>query len=220
MRERIANAEGAAGRPAGSVRLLAVSKRHPTVAIREAYACGQREFGENYAQELAVKALELADVTDLRLHMVGNLQRNKVKLVAPLAACVQTIDSLRLAEALSRRVEAKGRLPLPVLIEVNMGGEEHKSGCLSEELPVLIDSIGALSSIALCGLMTIPPYSEDPADSRPFFDALAELREQQGGERVLPELSMGMSADLEYAIAAGSTMVRVGTAIFGERPPL
>ena len=221
VHERIAAAERAAGRPLGSVRLLAVSKRHRSAAIRNAYACGQREFGENYAQELAGKAAELADLTDLELHMIGNLQRNKAKLIAPVAACVQTVDSPRLAEALAQRVAVIERAPLSVLIEVNVGREGQKSGCSIDEVANLVEVIERLPSITLRGLMTIPPQSQcdDPAETRPYFDQLAELRERHGGERALPELSMGMSADLECAIAAGATMVRVGTAIFGQRPP-
>ncbi len=219
VHERIANAERAAGRKSGSVRLLAVSKRHPATAIRDAYACGQREFGENYAQELAGKASELADLPDLRLHMIGSLQRNKAKLVAPVAACVQTVDSPALAEALARRVLGIERAPLLVLIEVNVGGEGQKGGCSPDEVASLVESVEALPSLVLRGLMTIPPHSDDPAESRRYFDALAELREQQGGAEILPELSMGMSADLEYAVGAGATMVRVGTAIFGQRRP-
>ena len=219
VKERIATAERAAGRPRGSVRLLAVSKRHPAAAIRDAYACGQREFGENYAQELASKAAELADLPNLALHMIGNLQRNKAKLIAPVAACVQTVDSGRLAETLAQRVAVLERAPLLVLIEVNVGGEGQKSGCAPDDVASLVDVVERLPSITLRGLMTIPPQCEDPAAMRPYFDQLAELRERHGGERALPELSMGMSADLEYAIAAGATMVRVGTAIFGQRPP-
>jgi PLP dependent protein len=219
VRDRIADAERAAGREPGSVQLLAVGKRHPSALIREAYACGQRAFGENYAQELAGKASELTDLSDLEWHMIGNLQRNKVKLVAPVAACVQTVDSVRLANALDARVKELAREPLRVLIEVNVGGEGQKSGCLPSELTALVGAIAPLSSVTLGGLMTIPPHSENPADSGRYFELLSELREQHGGEQHLPELSMGMSADLESAIASGSTMVRVGTAIFGERPP-
>lgn len=219
VRERVADAERAAGREPGSVDLLAVSKRHPATAIREAYAWGQRKFGENYAQELAAKAAELADLSGLRLHMIGKVQRNKVKLLAPVTACVHTVDSVRLAEALARQAEAIGRPPLPVLIEVNVGDEGQKSGCSPAEIAGLVDAVAELGSIELRGLMTIPPRTADPAESRRYFDVLAELRQQHGGERLLPELSMGMSDDLEYAIGAGSTMVRVGTAIFGARPP-
>ncbi len=219
VRARIAAAAAAAGRPAP--RLLAVSKRQPVDALREAYAAGQRDFGENYVQELCDKARQLADLPELRLHLIGHLQRNKVKAVLGAASAVHTLDSLRLVEELARRAQVErleaGRPPLPVLVEVNVGGEAAKSGCTPGELPTLLDALSGARALELRGLMTVPPYTEEPEGARPYFERLAALREALGGAARLPELSMGMSHDLEVAIAAGATLVRVGTAIFGAR---
>jgi len=216
VRESIAAAARRSGRAPESVRLVAVSKTKPATAIREAYAAGQRDFGENYVQELAEKAEALADLTDLRWHFIGHLQRNKARVAARLSTLIHTVDSVRLATELDRRASERGS-PLPVLVEVNVGGEAQKTGCRPGELGALLDAIEGQTSLRLSGLMTVPPHTEDPADSRPFFDALAGLRDVHGGEARLPELSMGMTHDLEHAILAGATLVRVGTAIFGER---
>lgn len=209
VRAQIAAAAVASGRDPASVKLIAVSKRHPASAIREAYAEGQRDFGENYVQELADKARELADLTDLRWHSIGHLQTNKAKVVSGLQATVHTVDSARLAQALAKASTLEA--PLPVLLQVNVGGEEQKSGCSVDALPGLIDAVRALPALRLDGLMTIPPDDEDR--TRAAFAALAALAKEHG----LRELSMGMSADMGIAVAAGATMVRVGTAIFGER---
>jgi pyridoxal phosphate enzyme (YggS family) len=220
--ERIRTAEGAAGRESGSVKLIAVSKTKPAAAVREAYAAGQRDFGENYVQELAEKAELLADLTDLRWHFIGHLQRNKAKVVCRVASAVHTVDSVRLAEELGKRAkDGAGRTPvlpvLPVLVEVNVGGEAQKSGCEPSSLGELLNAIEQEPALKLSGLMTVPPATEDPRGARPYFDALAALRHEHGGAARLPDLSMGMSHDLEQAVAAGATFVRVGTAIFGER---
>jgi len=232
VKARIAAAAAAAGRDPGAIRLVAVSKRQPAEAMRAAYALGQRDFGENYVQELERKAEQLADLPDLRLHLIGHLQRNKVKAVVPLASVIHTVDSIELATEISKRaagreVPSQRRLPieglarpelLPLLVEVNVGGEVQKSGCEPADVPALLDAIEALPNVQLAGLMTVPPFTDEAADSRPFFEQLVALREANGGARRLAELSMGMTLDLEYAVAAGATMVRVGTAIFGERP--
>ncbi len=231
VQNRIAGAAKQAGRDPQSIRLVAVSKRQPVAAIREAYAAGQRDFGENYVQELALKAQQLADLPDLRIHMIGHLQRNKAKQVALAASIVHTIDSPELAQELAKRAvdcpvpsarrlhiagaDLNGRLP--VLVEVNVGGEAQKSGCEPESLPKILDTIEACPSLQLVGLMTVPPFTDEAADSQPYFEQLVAQRERHGGAKRLPELSMGMTLDLEYAIAAGATLVRVGTAIFGER---
>ncbi len=215
--DRIRQAERAAGRPEGSARLLAVSKLHPPEAIREAYAAGQRDFGENYPQELASKAEALADLPGLRLHLIGHLQSNKAKLAARFAASVHTVDSPHLAAELGKRV-ADRRSPLPVLIEVNIGGEAQKHGCSPDQLGLVIEAIQAQPSLRLRGLMTVPPHTEDPEGARPFFRQLRALRDRHGID-LLPELSMGMSHDLEVAVSEGATLVRIGTALFGERPP-
>jgi pyridoxal phosphate enzyme (YggS family) len=217
VRARIDRAAIAAGRDPKSVRLVAVSKTKPSANIREAYAAGQRDFGENYAQELAEKARELADLGDLRWHFIGHLQSNKAKVVAPVAHLVHTVDSASLARELSKRTAKEGRERLRVLVEVNVGGEAQKHGAAPADLPALLDAVDAEPNLVLAGLMTMPPHDLDEA--RRAFDGLAELRDRHGGITRLPELSMGMSDDLEVAVACGATIVRVGSAIFGARQP-
>jgi pyridoxal phosphate enzyme (YggS family) len=194
--------------PAG-VTLVAVSKTHGPEAIREAYAAGQKDFGENYAQEWRAKADALADLADLRWHFIGALQTNKVRLLAGRVAAIHTVDRVELAREISKRFAAKGATARAFL-EVNSGGEATKSGCAPEAAPALAEAVRALPGIELAGLMCIPPPSEDP---RPHFRALRALRDRLA----LAELSMGMSADWRVAIEEGSTCVRIGTAIFGER---
>jgi hypothetical protein len=226
VKEQIGRALAASGRAPDAVRLIAVSKTKPPEDIRAAYEAGQRDFGENYVQELTVKAEALADLLDLRFHMIGHLQRNKAKIVARLAAAVHTVDSVRLAEELGKRAAdaplvgsraTEHAARLSVLVEVNAGGEAQKSGCDPKDLSAVLSAIEAAPALRLSGLMTVPPFTEDPSGARPFFDLLARLRDEHGGVQRLPELSMGMSHDLEAAIAAGATMVRVGRAIFGDR---
>lgn len=216
VRARIADAARRCGRDPASVTLVAVSKRQPEALIRAAYACGQRDFGENYVQELTQKREALADLAGLRWHMIGHLQTNKAKYIAPFVHMVQTLDDARVAEALSKRAQAAGRT-IDALVQVNVGGEAQKSGCAPEALPALLDAVASLANINLTGLMTVPPHTDDPAGARPYFDALRALREVHGGEARLPTLSMGMTHDLEVAVEAGATMVRVGTAVFGAR---
>jgi pyridoxal phosphate enzyme (YggS family) len=217
IRARVNAAAVQAGRDPASVRLLAVSKGQPSELMREAYAAGQREFGENYVQELAKKAEELADLPELRLVMIGHLQRNKAKVVVRHAAAVHSVDSVELALELDKRV-SEGQI-LPVLIEVSIAGEAQKGGVRPDELGALLERIDACARLRAAGLMCVPPESDDPESARPFFQKLRELRDRHGGASKLPELSMGMSADFEIAIAEGSTVVRVGTAIFGPRKP-
>lgn len=222
--ERIRRAREASARAAASVRLIAVSKTQPPEAIREAYAAGQRDFGENYAQELASKALALADLEGLRWHMIGHLQRNKASKLLPHLGCLQTLDSVALTRELGKRRAASAagpEVPLEVLVEVAIAGEAQKSGVAIADLGSLLEAVERESSLKLMGLMCVPPASSNPEAARPHFDALRRLRDEHGGARRLPELSMGMSFDLEAAIAAGATLVRVGTAIFGSRdaPP-
>lgn len=212
VRARIASACARAGRDPGSVKLLAVSKRHAPEAMRAAHALGQREFGENYVQELVQKAAALADLPDLRLRLIGHLQRNKIKDVLRAAATVDTLDSIRLAQALAERASAVG-VVVPVLVQVNIGDEPQKSGVAEAELPALVAAIRGMASLQLQGLLAIPPAELSPDARRPLFRRLREL----AGELSLPELSIGMSDDLEVAIEEGATMVRVGTAIFGPR---
>lgn len=210
--DRIARAAEATKRDPSSIRLVAVSKTKPVEAIREAYEAGQRDFGENYAQELAEKAAALADLRGIRWHFIGHLQSNKAKLVAPIAHLVHTVHSASLAKELGKRVP---RGPLDVLVEVNVGGEEQKHGVAPAELSALVAAIEAEPNVRLRGLMTMPPHDLDRA--RRAFQDLVKLREENGGATRLPELSMGMSDDLEVAIECGATLVRVGTAIFGAR---
>ncbi len=216
VRGRIARAAAAAGRDAASIRLLAVSKTKPAQAIREAYAAGQREFGENYVQELLAKAEELADLAGIRWHMIGHLQTNKARQVVRVASVVHTVDSVKLARELGKRAAGESRRVV-ALVEVNVGGEAQKSGCAPAELDAVLAAVDAEPALELAGLMTVPPHSDDPAGARPFFDQLVRLRDAHGGAARLPELSMGMTHDLEHAVAAGATIVRVGTAIFGAR---
>ncbi len=196
--------------PAG-VTLIAVSKTQPPEAIREAYAAGQRDFGENYAQEWRAKAEALADLADLRWHFIGGLQTNKVKYLAGRVACVHTVDRVDLARELSRRHAQRGAR-VGVFLEVNVGAEASKEGCAPAEVPALAAAVRALPALDLMCLMCIPPATDDP---RPHFRRLRALRDELG----LAQLSMGMSADWPVAVEEGSTFVRVGTAIFGARPP-
>jgi len=224
VRIRLGAAVASAGRAPDSVRLVAVSKFQPASAIRDAYAAGQRDFGENYVQELEQKAEELADLPDLRWHMIGHLQRNKARLVAKLASVLHTAHSVELVRELDKRaVDRNARFGtedarLRTLVEVNVGAEAQKSGVGPEALTEILDAIERTEHLQLAGLMCVPPQTEDPSGARPFFEQLARLRDLHGGAGRLPELSMGMTSDLEYAVLAGATIVRVGTAIFGERP--
>lgn len=218
VRTRLDAAARRAGRDPSAVALLAVSKTHGPDAVRAAYAHGQRDFGENYVQELVTKAAALADLVGLRWHFIGHLQTNKCREVAGLVATVQSVDSERLVKELGRRATATGRT-LEILIQVNVACEAQKSGCDLAALPQLIAAAQGTPGVRLRGLMTVPPAVDDPVESRRWFDALRGLREAHGGEALLPDLSMGMTHDMEEAVAAGATVVRVGTAIFGTRDP-
>ncbi|WP_163868388.1 YggS family pyridoxal phosphate-dependent enzyme [Myxococcus eversor] len=211
VRARVAAACARAGRPVESVTLVAVSKLKPAGMIREAYAAGQRDFGENYAQELRDKAVELADLEGLRWHAIGPLQTNKVKYVAKVASTFHALDRLEVARELSKRRE--GAAPLPCFVEVNVGGEATKSGLEPSALPDFLAQVRELPGLRLVGLMSLPPPTDDEARARGYFQALRELARSHA----LPELSMGTTHDFELAIEAGATRVRVGTAIFGER---
>jgi PLP dependent protein len=224
VRERIAAAERAAGRAPGSVRLLAVSKKMTAGDVRAAMAAGQRAFGENYAQELRDKRAALAQdpmvpPTLPEWHYIGPLQSNKVKYVAGQVALVHTVDSGALLEAIEARA-----VPQACLVQVNVAAEAQKRGIAPTELPALLDRFATMSHVTCAGLMVIPPFTESPDQARPHFAALRALREREAAiarpHVELRELSMGMSGDLEVAIAEGATIVRVGTAIFGGRPPV
>jgi PLP dependent protein len=226
VRARIERAARAAGREPADVALLAVSKLQPAAKLRAAYARGQRDFGENYAQELATKARELSDLVDLRFHMIGHLQRNKVASLVGLVSAVHSVDSVRLAAELGKRARDRPVPParrlapngeLVVFVEVNVAGEAQKSGCAPAELGDVIAAVRAEPALRLAGLMAIPAGSGEPSAARTQFEMLIELQQQHGGPSVLPGSSIGMSRDLEVAIECGSTIVRVGTDIFGAR---
>ena len=208
VRERIEKACARAGRNAGTVQLLAVTKVFGPEAIREAYALGLREFGENYVQEMERKAPVLGDLEGARFHLIGHLQSNKTKKAAQLFASVDTVDSAKLAA----RLDAEGK-PLNAMIEVKLSAEEAKSGANPAEVEEIVNALRACANLKLGGLMTVPPWSEDAEESRPYFAKLRELAERFG----VQGLSMGMSNDLEVAIEEGATWVRVGTALFGRR---
>lgn len=220
VRARIEAACVAAGRPAGSVKLLAVSKTWPAECVVDAVAAGQTAFGENYVQEGVSKIQALAALGGgpaLEWHYIGPLQSNKTRTVAENFSWVHTIDRLKIAQRLSEQRPAN-LPPLQVCIQVNVSGEISKSGCKPEEAPALAHSIAALPGLKLRGLMAIPEPGEDPAHEREQFAVLRHLRDQLNAERLsLDTLSMGMSHDMEAAIMEGSTLVRIGTAIFGER---
>jgi hypothetical protein len=216
VRARIDETIARSGRPPASVRLLAVSKSKPPEAIRAAYAAGQRDFGENYVQEMVDKARLLVDLAGIRWHFIGALQRNKAKLAAQVAEVIHTVDREDLATELDRRAASAGRV-VEVLVEVNVGGELSKSGCAPDAVGALLATVRQTEHLRVKGLMAIPPYADDPEAARPFFTRLRALRDEHGGPSLLPELSMGMSHDFPVAIDEGATLVRVGTAIFGER---
>ncbi len=211
-----------AGRAEDAAELVAVSKRKPTEAILAALAAGQRDFGENYAQELRDKARDLAHAEGLRWHYIGPLQRNKVKYVVGTATLVHAVDSQAIMDALERRAAGLGLLQ-DVLVQVNLAAEPQKAGIMAEDLPVLVEHFARTEHLRLRGLMLMPPWDPDPEASRPLFRRLAELKEGlfgSGLRNVVPDhLSMGMSHDFAVAVEEGATLVRVGTAIFGERPP-
>jgi PLP dependent protein len=222
VRARIAAAARRAGRNPKEVTLMAVSKTFAAERVREAYRAGLRVFGENRVQEFAGKAEALADLEDAEWHMIGHLQTNKALRAVELFTAIDSVDSLRLAEKLNSSAGQLGK-KLSVLIEINVGGEAAKSGTPLEspELEKLLLAAPQLEHLEFRGLMTIPPFSDDPQQARPYFGKLRQLREQILSRRLpkasMEVLSMGMSHDFEIAIEEGSTCVRVGTAIFGER---
>jgi PLP dependent protein len=222
VRERIDEAARRAGRPLEEIALMAVSKTQPPERILQAYAAGLRLFGENRVQEFSAKADALALLHDADWHMIGHLQTNKATRTAEVFRAVDSVDSLKLAEKLdpaARKLDKK----LDVLIEINLGGEAAKSGVASDspELEALLLAAPRLEALAFRGLMTVPPFTDDPRSARPYFRKLRELRDRISARRLpaidMTQLSMGMSHDFEVAIEEGSTCVRVGTAIFGER---
>ena len=216
----ISDSERRAQRKQNSVQLLAVSKRHPASAIRDAYICGQRIFGENYVQEMLTKAEELADL-DIEWHFIGPLQSNKTRAVAEIVSWVHTVDRFKIAKRLSDQ-RPSHLAPLSICIQVNISEEESKSGVFLKELPKLVSEIVTLKNIKLRGLMVIPKAESKTGRQREVFAIVRKLQEKLNAEYVshtllLDTLSMGMSADMHAAIAEGATIVRIGTAIFGAR---
>jgi pyridoxal phosphate enzyme (YggS family) len=219
VRARMEAAAKRAGRDPGKVRLVAVSKTVDLERIREAIEAGVDSLGENYVQE-AHKKIEALE-QKVSWHFIGHLQSNKAKVAARLFDWVHSVDSLKLAEELSRAGKLQNRV-LPVLLQVNLGQEETKSGAQKEEVFRLLERMASLPGIFVKGLMTMPPFFDNPEDSRPYFRALRILGEDVSKSRipgvVMEELSMGMSNDFEVAVEEGATLVRVGTAVFGPRP--
>ena len=215
----MAAAAGTAGRDPSSIRLVAVSKTFPIEAVREAYAAGQRDFGENRVQEGLQKIGETTDLT-IRWHLLGHLQTNKARKAGPAFAMVQSVDSVELIQKLDAAAHDTGRTP-ELLIQVDLAGEATKFGVAPGEVPRLFEAAGACRAAAVVGLMTLPPVPDTPEDARPWFRRLRDLRDEWLAAGVpasmLRELSMGMSGDFEVAIEEGATIVRVGTAIFGTR---
>jgi pyridoxal phosphate enzyme (YggS family) len=222
VRERIAAAAEASGREAGEVKLIAISKTHPASLIRTLIELGAGDLGENRVQEAEEKIAEIGR-DRARWHLVGHLQANKARRAVTLFEVIHSVDSLDLARRLDRLCGEEGREKLPVLIQVDLGHEETKSGIDESELTHMVEGLKSLTHLELTGLMTLPPFFDDTEQSRPFFRRLRELRDELGSRGAFGnrkgELSMGMTHDFEVAIQEGATMVRIGTAIFGERVP-
>jgi pyridoxal phosphate enzyme (YggS family) len=222
VRERIDAAAHLAGRKAGDIALMAVSKTFPAECIREAYDAGARRFGENRVQEFAHKIDSLRDLRNAEFHLIGHLQSNKAGKAVELFTAVDSVDSLRLAQKLNASAQQSGK-KISVLIEVNVGGEIAKTGVApgSGELEELLSAAVELPHLEFNGLMTVPPFNDDPQAARPYFRQLRELLHHIAARKLpaidMRTLSMGMSHDFELAIEEGSTCIRVGTAIFGER---
>jgi pyridoxal phosphate enzyme (YggS family) len=222
VRARIAAAAQRSGRDPAAVTLVAVSKTFGIEAVREAAAAGQREFGENRVQEALQKIVQPADIP-MRWHLIGHLQSNKARKAAPAFGCIQSVDSVDLLEKLDEAAgeRAADADPLEVLVQVDLAGEATKFGAPPDEAERIVRAGGSVRHIRLTGLMLVPPWNEDPEQTRPWFVRLREFRARllDGGvaQETLSHLSMGMSHDYEAAIEEGSTIVRVGTAIFGKR---
>jgi pyridoxal phosphate enzyme (YggS family) len=208
VEERIATACQQSGRRREEITLVAVTKVFPAAVLLEAYDAGLRDFGENYVQEFEGKYETVRHLDGARFHLIGHLQSNKSRKAAEIFHVIQTVDSAKLA----RRLDEIGR-PLEVMIEVKLSAEEAKYGCAPAGVPTVIEAIRACAHLRLTGLMTMPPWSDDPEQSRPYFRCLGELAQRHG----LQGLSMGMSHDFEAAIEEGATHIRVGTALFGKR---
>ena len=218
VEERISGACRRAGRDRSEVNLICVTKTKPEEMLREAYEAGQRDFGENKVQEIVRKKPALPD--DIRWHMIGHLQRNKVKQLIGQTVMIHSVDSFRLAEAISAEA-VKAQIVMPVLIEVNAAKEDSKYGVMPENTEELVRAVSGLPGIHVEGLMTIAPYTDDPETNRPYFVLLRQLAVDIDNKCIdnvsMGKLSMGMTGDFEVAIEEGATHIRVGTGIFGER---
>lgn len=213
VHQRITNAAERAGRDPSEIKLVAVSKMHPVEVLREALTAGATVLGENKVQEAEDKIRAIGGDT-AEWHLIGHLQSNKARRAVELFDVIHSVDSLELAYRLERICEEEGRERLDVLVQVDLAGEETKSGIDEAELPELVEHLGGCKHLTFKGLMALPPFFEDPEATRPYFQRLRALR-----DKFIPDgdLSMGMSHDFEVAIEEGSTMIRVGTAIFGQR---
>jgi pyridoxal phosphate enzyme (YggS family) len=217
IRNEVVDACSRAQRRTEDVALMAVSKMHPVEALIEAYEAGQRLFGENRVQEAQAKAPQILGLDGLELHLIGPLQNNKTAKAAEIFHAVDTLDSVKTAERLNAAAKALGKT-LRVLVEVKLSHDESKHGLAPEALPELLAAVAPLGNLRVCGLMTVPPWSEDAETARPYFQQLRRLRDESAATYpALTELSMGMSNDFRVGIEEGSTCVRVGTAIFGKR---
>lgn len=218
IRQRIRAAAASVGRDPAAIRLVAVSKTRPAADVAEAYTAGQQIFGENYVQEFTVKAEQVQDAVEW--HFIGHLQSNKVKYIAGKVALIHSVDRLALAQEINRQWGRLGSV-CQILVQVNISGEETKSGTTEAGALELVRQCALLPNIRVCGLMTMPPFFDDPEAARPCFAELRRLSQAISNERItgveMRELSMGMSGDFETAIQEGATLVRVGTAIFGSR---
>jgi pyridoxal phosphate enzyme (YggS family) len=213
VESRIQNAAARSGRVRSDITLVAVSKKFSADHLRLAYQAGLRIFGENYVQEFFVKKPELAGLTEAKYHLIGHLQSNKAKLACELFDTIQTVDSAKLLLRLDSAAGELGKT-VDILIEIKLSGETSKSGAEVGKLPEILEAASGCRNIVMLGLMTIPPWSENAEDSRPYFEQLART----AAHYKLKHLSMGMSNDMEVAIEEGATIVRVGTALFGSRP--
>jgi pyridoxal phosphate enzyme (YggS family) len=219
LHEQITEACRRTNRSVNDIELMAVSKIHPVEMILEAYAAGQRLFGENRVQEFQEKSPHVKDLADAKFHLIGPLQSNKTAKAAELFDAIDAVDSLKIAQRLNTAAAALGK-KLPLLVEVKLSHEESKHGLSQGELPSLLAAMEELESVAAVGLMTVPPWSEDAEVARPYFRELRRLRDESGTRFPgVTQLSMGMSNDFAVAIEEGSTCVRVGTALFGRRVP-
>ena len=213
MEARISAALARCGRARSEITLVAVSKKFSASAIESAYACGCRHFGENYVAEFAEKRKELPELPDARFHLIGHLQSNKARVACEIFHSIQTVDSVKLLQRIDGIAKERAAR-INLMLEVKLAEEENKAGCAPSDIPALMQAAAHCSHASLDGLMTIPPWSEDAEASRPYFQELAALARQYG----LPRISMGMSNDLEVALEEGATDIRIGTALFGQRP--